>query len=489
MDSGIVGTASGGAAGASSNGGTGASSGGKRNESTGGSKANIDAGEDARRGESDAAATDTGSDAPHESPDAASQSPDATADGGFATCIQVSDGGAAWPDTIPSSTSAACVPNCGVDTCAGTCTLVEPNTGESDWDTPLVLHGGPCDTGCCSNLDIHAFFASTTPSRAWLFASVTDSSGTTYALSTNGGVYYSEAPATGSGTAVANLDCANIESDPVSHNEFCSDSLQGDPLIAVGGPANGRVIYVIYDPIANNPPGGGIVTTRPPLRFGTKAGGVWTFEDLALYPSGFAADPAGAAYITSGGKLYRHEANVGGWKLVPTPCSSVLSSFAADDSGALYFATQKNQIWRRDSSREWSMEVTPGPVDRVYFGAGTVHYTGQSTASVGGQTAPSLHYGRRRKATWIDLVASQDFLDGYSMALDACGAPHFGLIKDDVTPLGTPVPSVYYERWTAMGWRSSNVRTYQDPIGIAATAGKTDAQLDFAGGAIDLPFH
>lgn len=232
-------------------------------------------------------------------------------------------------------------------------------------------------------------------------------------------------------------------------------------------------------------------------RFGTRRGTQWTWEDLTL-PGVLAADPGGNAWISSGGGLYRRRNGSNGWDAVSIPCGVSLGSIAIDEAGALYAAQRvgppptgkpligKNEIWRRDPSGGWGKETTGSVVERVYTGAGTVHYAGRRRTFLNpdGAAFPYSdvsYYGRRVGSTWSEYEAFVGD-DQYQMALDACGAPHFALstFRSDQDPLA--LWDLTYARWTAVGWRSAFVFTSQDPQVQSLGIGTDRAKIIFLAG-------
>jgi hypothetical protein len=299
-----------------------------------------------------------------------------------------------------------------------------------------------------------------------------DSSGTFYVFTAEG-MSYSETPTTGPSYYVSALDCHDLVSDPFG-NSYCPDSSRQGSQLAVGGPSGRRTVYV--SALTSLFP-------NPSFRLGIRSGGNWTFEDLSL-PGTLAADSAGSAWVSSGGKLYRRTGE-NRWRAVPIPCGVNAGSITFDESGALYVATGTNQIWRRDPTGVWGVETTPGSVERVYAGAGTVHYTGAGASASDGGSTGAVHYGRRVGTSWsqhgVFLVPADAGLYGYDMALDDCGAPHFAI----ETQLPNYYWQVHYDRWTAAGWRSKEVTLLLDPPEASIGVSTTNASVVYYGGNVN----
>jgi hypothetical protein len=386
----------------------------------------------------------------------ADAAPEASTDGApeedssaVAACIVVSGTGVAWPPSPAASTAPECVVNCGTAQCGAECTA-----------------GTPCDSGCCAGNQVSpGTSASASPDNFVRGVMTRDSAGTFYKYMSDESVYV-ETPAGGGSSSVRDLDCQNLVN--FMGQTVCTDPPAANPLLAVGGPASQRVVYLSYwiDDLIN-----------PTFRFGAKRAGQWTFGVLPLRPSSLAADPKGTAWLASDGKLYRlNQANA--WINVGAPCGISVESIAIDDSGALYVGTKTNKIWRRDSAGAWSAETTPGVVDRVYVGGGTVHYSARSRNPAPGGGVTPFHYARRVGTTWSEQAIDIGHPYGgeqYDLALDGCGAPHLAFVYQEASPdIGW---DVYYLRWTSAGWRWKYVYKSGDPPGAAIGVSTTAAEL------------
>jgi hypothetical protein len=389
--------------------------------------------------------------------------PDAAYDGAAPACIVVAGSGTAWPPTTPVSSKRECVPNCDTDQCGSECVKISAELGS--------YFGAPCDTGCCSGNQVRVLGSGTSnPGNAVRLASVRDSSGTVYALWTDG-MHYSETPPSGTGYSISDLDCRDWTVDPFSGSQYCSNTSQGSPRVAVGGPAGDRVVCVAY--------GEGVASPFPgsTWRFGTKRGTRWAFEDLPMPPGNLVVDPAGGAWMGSGGKLLRRVAP-GKWIEAAVPCGLDVYGFAMDENGTMYFATGQKSIMRRSPSGAWGSEATPGVAGGVFVGGGAVHYYRMGTGpTADGSATATLYYGRRAGTTWSEhaVATDPDSLWDVEMQLDACGAPHFiySIQRSDYT---WPVT---YVRWTAAGWRSTLVFTSIDPAGPGLSISTSTASATF----------
>jgi hypothetical protein len=301
-----------------------------------------------------------------------------------------------------------------------------------------------------------------------------DSSGTMYTVTPDStSVHYSEVPTTGASDHVYALDCA--EQDP--QWAYCPGLY---PQVAVGGPPGAHTVYVVYNRGSD---------FNPAYRFGTKIGKQWTFEDLSM-AGRLAADPSGNAWLSSEGKLYRHD-SAKGWVAVPVPCGESIRSIAFDDSGSLYAGGSDNRMWRRAPVGSWGFETTPGPFERVYTGAGTVHYTAapRTVRTDSGYVWTNFRYGRRIGTTWSEEKPLGDGVEwtnaGFDMALDTCGAPHFAF---SVFRYENPLHfwDLSYVRWTAAGWRSIFVYTSQDPQDPGIGVSTASAMMTFFAGSPDV---
>jgi hypothetical protein len=308
-------------------------------------------------------------------------------------------------------------------------------------------------------------------------------------------IFYSETPLSGPAYGVAYFDCADF--DPTV--QYCRDTDGGPPQVAVGGPPTQRAVYVSYTRLVPNAEPG-----LPPeghLRLGIKSGTQWTFEEPGLHGE-LHADPQGRAWLGQADALYRRDAP-NRWTRIPMPCGvelgihspdsehSGLNSFAIDDAGAVYVASGRSSIWRRDPSGSWKMEATPGPASRVFAGGGTIHYSGIGSRPQDGGGAAGLHYGRRVGTAWqeydVSAGPSGTIITEYQLELDACGAPHFSVATLDLST--TYYWTLDYVRWTAAGWRSTMVADFLHDPACALGVSRNDANFTYSGGGATVPLR
>lgn len=88
---------------------------------------------------------------------------------------------------------------------------------------------------------------------------------------------------------------------------------------------------------------------------------------------------------------------------------------------------------------------------------------------------------RTKHSIFVDYKPNYS-LDDFDVTLDACGAPHFAISTLDLTVYNWDLE---YVRWTAAGWRSSDVYLTLDPQGAAIGVGPSGAEIIFYGGIIN----
>jgi hypothetical protein len=238
------------------------------------------------------------------------------------------------------------------------------------------------------------------------------------------------------------------------------------PLFAFGKAQGKDVTFAAYATVA---PSNG--DTRG--RFGIQDGTQWTFEDLAGAPKALAVDTAGAPVVLVGDHLIRRNAS-NGWDsfCLPDDVAGIGADLAVDAAGAWYVARTGAdhvvRVSRRSPNGTWATEsVSTGTAafaEAIAIGAGTVHvaYTLGLTVDGGVQHGGTIHYARRVGTSWVDhAVVDPDTLPkatpaegvcvrSLRMAIDACGAPHFGAYVG-----GTATFDAYYFRFTEAGWRGA----------------------------------
>jgi hypothetical protein len=427
-------------------------------------------------------------------------------------CTSTNDGGlgSAWPPS-PTSSTAACTPNCGADTCASSCQVIE--TGTDPYGVPYAIPtptGMPCDSGCCSANKAQTSNFGTSGGGPGLGAVAAAPSGRlyygtsmgwgnlgdfTYARTDDSGATWvgmQTIPADESGDVmwVGMIAPDFAQTNPTFSNPI---AFAVDPQFAFGGSGAAASVYMAYGLASPEPFGGPIfpgALTRARIGVGEPPQSQ-TWEDLPTANGALAADGSGALWL-SGNKVFRRTAKRT-WDAtcLPDPGGPGIA-MALDDSGAWYVARNGGDgnvyVSRHTPDGAWSTEmVATGTATAIAFGGGTVHVTYLRNGDV--------YYARRVGTAWTEnlaviattlpanVVGEHVYVTFAYLRVDSCGSPHIGVYAEN----GMDSFNTYYVRWTPSGWVSATFWSTNDPQysgGIALTS--THALLPFDSGGWEV---